>query len=40
MRDVDERERRVRNAYERVMSVFSPLSVAEQYERIYEKALS
>jgi L-malate glycosyltransferase len=40
MRDVDERERRVRNAYERVMNVFSPLSVAEQYERIYEKALS
>jgi glycosyltransferase involved in cell wall biosynthesis len=34
------RRERQRNAHERVVSLFSPNSVAEQYEKMYEKALS
>lgn len=35
-----DREQRRRNAYERVRSVFSPDSVAAQYEQVYAKALA
>jgi glycosyltransferase involved in cell wall biosynthesis len=38
--DPEEREMRRRNAYERVRSLFSPETVAEQYEKAYEKVLS
>jgi len=34
------RRERQRNAHERVVSLFSPNSVAEQYEKMYEKAVS
>ena len=34
------REQRRRNAYKRVISLFSPSSVAEQSETIYERVLS
>jgi glycosyltransferase involved in cell wall biosynthesis len=34
------RQERQRNAHERVVSLFSPNAVAEQYEKMYEKALS
>jgi L-malate glycosyltransferase len=37
---VDERERRQSNAYERVQSLFSPSAVAEKYEKLYVNALS
>lgn len=40
IREAGERERRRRAAYKRVVSLFSPNSVAEQYERVYEKVLS
>jgi glycosyltransferase involved in cell wall biosynthesis len=36
----EDRHWRQRNAYHRVLSLFSPASVAEQYEKIYERALS
>lgn len=35
-----DREQRQNNAYHRVLSLFSPNSVARQYEEIYEKVLS
>jgi len=38
--DVEDRTRRQRNAYERVLNYFSPNSVAGQYETIYHKVLS
>ena len=34
------RQERQRNAHERVVSLFSPNSVAEQYEKLYAKAVS
>jgi L-malate glycosyltransferase len=40
IREVEEREQKQRNAYDRVVSLFSPNSVAEQYEKVYEKVLS
>jgi glycosyltransferase involved in cell wall biosynthesis len=36
----EDRHWRQRNAYHRVLSLFSPTCVAEQYEKIYERALS
>lgn len=36
----EDRMRRQRNAYERVLNVFSPKSVAVQYEKVYETVLS
>jgi glycosyltransferase involved in cell wall biosynthesis len=36
----EDREKRRWNAYERVRSLFSPVCVAAQYERVYEEALS
>jgi L-malate glycosyltransferase len=40
IQQAEEREQRRRNAYARVMSLFSPNSVAAQYEKMYEKVLS
>jgi glycosyltransferase involved in cell wall biosynthesis len=40
IRETKEREQKQRNAYDRVVSLFSPDSVAERYERVYEKVLS
>jgi glycosyltransferase involved in cell wall biosynthesis len=40
LEQVDERKRKQSNAYERVLSLFSPSSVAEKYEKVYIKALS
>jgi glycosyltransferase involved in cell wall biosynthesis len=37
---VDERKRKQSNAYERVLSMFSPSAVAEKYEKLYTNALS
>ena len=37
---VDERKRKQSNAYERVLSLFSPSAVAEKYEKLYTNALS
>jgi L-malate glycosyltransferase len=36
----EDRERRRKNAYNRVVNVFSPDSVVSRYERMYEKVLS
>jgi len=40
VREAETREQKQRNAYQRVATLFSPNSVAEQYEKVYEKALS
>jgi glycosyltransferase involved in cell wall biosynthesis len=40
IREVEEREQKRRNAYTRAINFFSPRSVAEQYERAYEKVHS
>jgi L-malate glycosyltransferase len=40
VREAEECEQKQRNAHNRVMSLFSPNSVAEQYEKLYEKVLS
>jgi glycosyltransferase involved in cell wall biosynthesis len=37
--DAEDRERKRRNAYDRVVNVFSPQTVAAQYEAMYEKIL-
>ena len=36
----EDREQMRRKAYERVLNYFSPISVAKQYESMYEKVLS
>ena len=36
----EERKEKQRNAYIRIVSLFSPSSVAEQYERVYENVLA
>jgi L-malate glycosyltransferase len=40
IRNVDEREQKQNNAHKRVLALFSPSAVAEQYEMIYERVLS
>lgn len=40
LEQVEERERKQRHAYHRVLSLFSPNSVAEEYEKMYEKVLT
>jgi glycosyltransferase involved in cell wall biosynthesis len=40
VRETQDRKRKQENAYQRVMTLFSPNFVAGQYERTYEKALS
>jgi glycosyltransferase involved in cell wall biosynthesis len=40
IQDVEERNQKQQNAYDRVMRLFSPSSVAEKYEKMYEKVLS
>jgi glycosyltransferase involved in cell wall biosynthesis len=40
LRQTEDRKQRQRNAYDRVLSVFSPKTIAEQYEKIYEKVIS
>ena len=40
LRNLEECKQKQKNAYKRVLSLFSPDSVAEQYEKIYEKVLS
>ncbi len=40
VRNDEEREQKRSNAYKRVSTLFSPESVAEQYERIYERVLA
>lgn len=39
-RDAEEREQKRSNAYKRASTVFSPQSVAEQYEKVYERVLA
>jgi glycosyltransferase involved in cell wall biosynthesis len=39
LRQVGERKRKQSNAYERVLSLFSPSAVAEKYEKLYANAL-
>jgi glycosyltransferase involved in cell wall biosynthesis len=39
LRNTDERKRRQRHAYERVLNLFSPGAVAEKYEQLYTNAL-
>jgi glycosyltransferase involved in cell wall biosynthesis len=39
IREVEEREQKQRNAHTRAVSLFSPSSIAEQYEKVYEKVL-
>ena len=40
IKDTEDRQQRQRNAYNRVMTLFSPNSVAGQYEQVYENVLS
>ena len=40
IRQREDRERKQKNAHERVLTLFSPDSVAEQYTKMYEKVLS
>ena len=40
LEETEIRQERQRNAHDRVVSLFSPNSVAEQYEKLYAKAVS
>jgi L-malate glycosyltransferase len=40
IQEPEEREQRRQNAYDRVVRLFSPNSIAEQYEKMYQKVLS
>jgi glycosyltransferase involved in cell wall biosynthesis len=40
IKDAEDRKRKQRHAYGRLLSLFSPDSVAAQYEKIYDKVLS